>query len=339
MTLKSLPVTSAELPADIEPTTKRDPLRVVAVLYDGICTFELGIVVEIFGRRRPQLDRWYAFETTSVDPSPLRADHGLSLWAPQGLDPLDAAGTVVIPGWRDIDERPPEDLLDGLRRAHAAGARLLSICSGVFVLAAAGLLDGKKATTHWAYAGRLAETFPRVQVDPEVLYVDEGSILTSAGSAAGIDCCLHLVRRDLGAAVANRVARRLVVQPHREGGQAQFIAGAVPEPDEDTGFGAALDAVRRRLDEPHTVESMARIAHMSPRTLARRFRQQLGTTPHRWLVEERLRRCQELLEHSDHDIEHIAGITGLGSAQVLRLHFRRRFATSPTAYRRSFRRD
>lgn len=315
-----------------------DPLQAVVVLYDGVCTFELGIVVEIFGRARPGLDAWYRLETTSVDPPPLRAAGGMDLWAPQSLEPLKRAGTILIPGWRGIHDPPPENLLQALRDAHEHGARIVTICSGVFVLAATGLLDGRRATTHWAYADDLAQAFPRVEVDPNVLYVDEGSLLTSAGSAAGIDCCLHLVRRDLGAAVANRVAKRLVVQPHREGGQAQYISGAVPEPDEEQALGAVLDSIRDRLDAAHSVDSMARAAHMSPRTLARRFKQQLGTTPHRWLIEERLRRCQELLEHSDHDIDHIARLTGLGSAQVLRLHFRRRFSTSPTAYRRSFRR-
>ena len=309
--------------------------RVVTVVYDGLCTFELGIVVEIFGRPRPQLDGWYDFSLASIDPPPLRANGGLTVWAPQGLHLLEGVDTIVLPGWRDVDDPPPRDLIDALKGAHTRGARLLSICSGVFVLAATGLLDGRRATTHWRYAEALAERFPAIQVDPEVLYVDEGDILTSAGSAAGIDCCLHLVQRDFGAAAANLVARRLVVQPHREGGQAQFISAAVAKPEEPS-FADFLDSVRERLDQEHSVSSLAADATMSPRTLARRFRQALGTTPHKWLVEERVRRCQELLETTDLDMDDIAGRSGLGSSQVMRLHFRRRLGTTPTAYRKSF---
>ena len=309
--------------------------RVVAVVYDGLCTFELGIVVEIFGRPRPELRAWYAFSLASIDPPPLRANGGMSVWAPEGLGPLEDADTIVLPGWRDVSDPPPRPLIDALRAANRRGARLVSICSGVFVLAATGLLDGRRATTHWRYAEALASRFPGIRVEPEVLYVDEGDILTSAGSAAGIDCCLHLVRRDYGAAVVNLVARRLVVQPHREGGQAQYIAAAVEDPAEHD-LADFLDSIRGRLGEEHSVASLAAEASMSPRTLARRFRRVLGTTPHRWLVEERVRRCQELLETTSLDMDEIARRSGLGSAQVMRLHFRRRLGTTPTAYRKSF---
>ncbi len=332
------PVHSAEIDPSSEAGASESGSRghrVVAVVYDGLCTFELGIAVEIFGRPRPELRSWYAFSLASVDSPPLRANGGMSVWAPEGLGPLEDADTIILPGWRDVADPPPQPLIDALRAAHRRGARLLSICSGVFVLAAAGLLDGRRATTHWRYAEALAKEFPEVRVESEVLYVDEGDILTSAGSAAGIDCCLHLVRRDYGAAVVNRVARRLVVQPHREGGQAQFITGAVVDPEEG-GFADFLDSIRARLDEEHSVAGLAAEAAMSPRTLARRFRQVLGTTPHRWLVEERVRRCQELLETTDLDMDEIACLSGLGSAQVMRLHFRRRVGTTPTTYRKSF---
>src|SRR6476620_2190492 len=205
-----------------------DRRRVVALAYDRMATFEFGIVVEVFGLPRPEIERpWYRFEVCALDRGPLRATGGVTLRARAGLRALSRAGTIVIPGWRDPEERPPEPLLKAVRAAHARGARLLTICSGVFVLAAAGLLDGRRATTHWRYVERLRALHPLVRVEPDVLYVDEGSILTSAGSAAGIDLCLHVVRRDYGAEIANQVARRLVVSPHRDGGQSQYIPAPV----------------------------------------------------------------------------------------------------------------
>ncbi|HSK95099.1 MAG TPA: DJ-1/PfpI family protein, partial [Euzebyales bacterium] len=197
---------------------------VAAIAYDGLCTFEFGIAVEVFGLPRPELDLdWYEFMVCAAEPGPLHATGGVRVAADHGLAAVAGAGTVVVPGWRDPDEPPPPALVDALLRAHARGARLLSICSGVFVLAATGLLDGRPATTHWRYAERLARRHPRITVLPDVLYVDDGELLTSAGSAAGIDLCLHVVRRDHGAHVAAQVARRLVSAPHRDGGQAQFV--------------------------------------------------------------------------------------------------------------------
>src|ERR1700741_2947539 len=205
----------------------RDPRKLAAMAYDGMGTFELGIVSEVFGLSRPELDiPWYEFRVFSLDRAPLRGTGGIRVQAPHGMGVLRSAGTIIVPGWH-VDEAPPKALLRRLRAAHAAGARLVSICSGVFVLAATGLLDGKRATTHWRYAERLAARHPRIQVDADRLYVDEGSILTSAGSAAGIDLCLHIVRRDYGAEVANSVARRLVMPPHRDGGQAQYVQNPV----------------------------------------------------------------------------------------------------------------
>lgn len=311
--------------------------QVAAVVYDGICTFELGIAVEIFGLDRPELEvDWYRLTVCSPDEGPLRAGGGFVIDGVTGLGALEAAGTIVIPGWRDIREPPPEELLDALRQAHQHGARLLSVCSGVFVLAATGLLDGRRATTHWRYTGALRQQYPSIEVDPEVLYVDEGSVLTSAGSAAGLDLCLHLVRRDFGAAVANAVARRLVVPPHRDGGQAQFIESPV-EPQQKNRLTELLDWLRRHLSEPHSVASMAHRAAVSPRTFARRFTELTGTTPQRWLARERIIHAQHLLETTDEGIDWIASRAGFSSAQLLRHHFHRQLGTTPSAYRRSFR--
>ncbi len=314
----------------------RNKRKVSAVAYDGLCTFEFGIVVEIFGLPRPELDvDWYKFEICSLDRGPLRATGGIHFQASHGLRSLRDAGTIVIPGWRRIDERPPEPLLEALCSAHARGARLVSICSGVFVLAATGLLDGKRATTHWRYAEKLSTQFPKVRVDPDVLYVDEGRILTSAGSAAGIDLCLHIVRKDYGAEIANRVARRLVMPPHREGGQAQYI----PDPIRGRAFGGlapVMQWAQSHLDETLRVSDFARRAAMSPRTFARQFRQQTGTTPHQWLTHQRLLAAQQRLEKTDEGMDQIAEAVGLQTAATLRQHFSRTLRTTPTAYRRRF---
>jgi AraC family transcriptional activator FtrA len=222
-----------------------------------------------------------------------------------------------------------------LQCAHARGARLVTICSGVFVLAAAGLLDGRRATTHWRYAQKLASRYPRVRVEPDVLYVDDGDILTSAGSAAGIDLCLHIVRQDYGAEVANQVARRLVVPPQREGGQLQYVP--LPVPAQPTGgFGRMLERVQRSLDEDLSVDRLAQWAAMSPRSFARRFLEETGTTPHRWLTHQRMLSAQQRLETTSESIERVAHAVGLGTAATLRLHFRRALRTTPTAYRRRF---
>ncbi|MEM7357378.1 MAG: helix-turn-helix domain-containing protein, partial [Acidobacteriota bacterium] len=266
-----------------------------------------------------------------------RATGGLQVSAPVGLEPLTQAGTIVLPGWRDLAEQPPAELLDALVAAYERGARLLSVCSGAFVLAATGLLDGRRATTHWRYADELARRYPAIEVDPSVLYVDEGSLLTSAGSAAGLDLCLHLVRRDFGAAVANSVARRLVVPPHRDGGQAQFIDAPIDA--SENGLAELLDWARQRLDQAHSTESLARQAHISPRTLARRFRDTMGSTPHQWLRRERVARAREYLEETDWDLERIAQRCGFGEAQLLRLHFSRLVGTTPSQYRKTFRRE
>lgn len=310
---------------------------VVALAYDGLCTFEFGVAVEVFGLTRPEFDfPWYKFVVCGAERGPLRATGGVAVRPKYGLDMLTLAGTIIIPGWRGRSDKPPERLLAALRRAHARGCRILTICSGVFVLAEAGLLDGRRATTHWRYTDELQRRFPKIRVDPGVLYVDEGDILTSAGSAAGIDLCLHLVRRDYGARVANAVAKRLVAPPHRDGGQSQYIA---PLPGETAASGAPLarllDWVVERLDEDLPVARLAAQARMSLRTFERRFRQETGATPNEWLTRQRLRRAQELLEATDRGIERISADCGL-SPETLRHHFSRVLHTSPSAYRRTF---
>jgi AraC family transcriptional regulator, transcriptional activator FtrA len=309
---------------------------VVALAYDGLCGFEFAITAEVFGLPRPELGpNWYRFETSALNGRKVRGQYGMSMQVDAGLERLAAAGTVMIPGWQGIDVPVPAPVIDALRTAHGRGARLLSICSGSFVLAAAGLLDGKRATTHWRYAGELQRRYPAIQVDPGVLYVDEGQILTSAGSAAGLDLCLHLVRRDFGPAVTNQVARRLVIAPHRDGGQAQFLERPVDKKERGS-LSALLDKMTRRLDEPLRIAQLARLAAMSERTFMRRFRAATGRTPADWITRMRLDRARELLESTVLPIDSIATRTGLGTATTLRHHFRSKVGISPVEYRRRF---
>ncbi|MBO0344905.1 transcriptional regulator FtrA [Roseibium sp. CAU 1637] len=310
---------------------------VVALAYDGLCMFEFGLAVEVFGLSRPEMGNdWYRFAVASADAGELHTTAGLRLSVDGGLELLEQAGTIIVPGWRSADAPVPNELRDALRAAHQRGARLMSICSGVFVLAATGLLHGKKVTTHWRYTEKLAERHPELTIVPNVLYVDEGQILTSAGSAAGIDLCLHLIRRDKGAEAANSVARRLVVAPHRDGGQAQFHAASVPHPSESSRLSPVFDILRTELGQAHTVSSLAKRAGMSERTFLRRFQAATGVTPARWLLQERLRSARALLEGSLDPVETIAETCGFGSATNLRHHFRRELQTTPTAYRASF---
>lgn len=312
------------------------PHHVAVIAYDQLCTFEFGVAVEIFGSRRADVDPWYAFKVVSADASPIRAAGGILMTVSEDLDEIRRADSIIVPGWRNVRKRPPERLLSAIQDAHARGARLLSFCSGVFVLAAAGLLENRHATTHWRYVDVLAEMYPGIQIEPNKLYVDGGDILTAAGSAAAIDLSLHVVRNDHGAKVANTVARRLVVPPHREGGQAQFIESPMSEGSVDP-ISKLLDWLRVRLREQHTIDSMASRVQMSPRTLSRRFLAVTGTSPQRWLLRERVFLAQQLLETTNESIEIIGSDCGLGSAQLLRLHFRRLLGTSPSAYRVSFR--
>ena len=313
--------------------------KVVVVVYDGLCTFEFGVAVEVFGLPRPEIGRWYEFSlcTAEEDKNSLRAVGGFRLAVNKGLGALRSAGTIIVPGWRDVNERPPEALLSALRRSYARGARLMSLCSGAFVLAATGLLDGRRAATHWRYVEQLSRDYPSIDVNPNVLYVEDHRSLTAAGSAAGIDLCLQVVRKDYGANIANIVARRLVVPPHRDGGQAQYIDHPVSDTGESE-IGSLMDWVRRNLNREHTVASMAKRAKLSERTLARRFHEQAGTTPMRWLAKERIAKAQALLETTKLGIEQVAAKCGFGSAQLLRFHFQRIASTSPTTYRKQFRR-
>jgi AraC family transcriptional activator FtrA len=305
---------------------------VAAVAYEGLSTFEFGIAVELFGLRRPEIEGWYDFIVCSETTRPAEAAGGVRFVARSGWAALARADTIVVPGWRNVHERPPARLTRALRQAHARGARLVSICSGTFVLAATGLLDGRRATTHWRYADVLRREYPRIEVDPEVLYIDEGDILTSVGSAAGIDLGLHIIRRDFGARVVNMVARRLVMAPHREGGQAQFI----PHPVGEAGAPWLSNLVQwteRHLHEPLTMSRLAAVAKMTRRTFFRRFAAMTGSSPAEWLTGLRIARARDLLETSPRSIERIARECGFGSAATMRHHFRRRLKVGPASYR------
>ncbi len=310
---------------------------VTVLAYDGLCTFEFGVAVEIFGLPRPEMGNdWYRFNVASVDDGELRATGGIRVVADGTLSLLEEADLVVIPGWRGIDEPVPPSLIDALRQAHARGCQLLSICSGVFVLAATGLLNGRIATTHWHYTETLKARYPAIQVVEDVLYQDEGDILTSAGSAAGIDLCLHLVRRDYGPEVANRVAHRLVIPPHRDGAQTQQLSRPVARLRESQRMGQLFDFLHQNIAQTHSVSSLARRAGMSERTFLRRFKDATGTTPARWLLNARLQQAKAYLETSRLSIDSIAGQTGFGHSATLRHHFRQHFALSPAQYRKRF---
>ncbi|AIP01786.1 transcriptional regulator FtrA [Burkholderia pseudomallei] len=313
------------------------PHLVVALAYDRLCTFEFGCAVELFALPRPELGvDWYRFAVCASEPGPVRAAGGIKVQAPYRLTLMDRADTIVIPGWRDPDETPPEPLLKKLRAAHRRGARLCSICSGVFVLAAAGVLDGATVTTHWRYAERLQARYPALRVNPDALYVDAGRIVTSAGSAAGLDMLMHLVRRDHGSAIANRVAQRLVLPPHRDGGQAQFVPRPLPSVGGDR-LAKLIDWMRAHAGQPHTLASLAARAAMSPRTLQRQFRDATGLGPYEWLIRERVGLAKEMIERDPAlPVARVAALAGFGSEESLRRHFRRIAATSPAAYRRSF---
>ncbi|WP_405568883.1 helix-turn-helix domain-containing protein [Streptomyces sp. NBC_01167] len=310
-------------------------MRSVALaLYDGAMLFEAAAACEVFGVDRELTDAWYDFRVCG--PTEAWLGSWLRLDTPHDYDAVAEADTVIVPACGDVEADPPADLVDAVRAAHVRGARLVSLCTGAFVLAAAGVLDGRRATTHWEHTAALAARYPRIEVDPGVLYIDDRTVLTSAGKAAGMDLCLHIVTADHGAAVANALARRLVVPARRAGGQAQFVA--VPAVA-DTGhaFADLLHWVSGRLDEPLTVPDLARQANMSTRNLTRRFTAATGTTPLRWLHTQRIHRAQELLETTDDSIELIAARTGMGTAATLRRHFHRALGVPPDIYRRTFR--
>jgi AraC family transcriptional activator FtrA len=310
--------------------------RVVGLCLPAIVAFDLTAPAQVFASAAAADGTpHYEFSTCSIGGGEVRTTSGFGISPPAGLEALARADTVVVPGYWGILEPPPGAALEALRAAAERGARVASVCTGAFALAHAGLLDGRRATTHWGWAGELAARFPAVAVDAEALYVDEGAVLTSAGLSAGIDLCLHVVRRDFGAEAGARVARRMVAPPHREGGQAQFFDPVVPAAE------GGLEPTRRwaeeRLGEPLDVAALARHAGVSPRTFARRFRAEAGTTPLQWLLGRRVLAARRLLESSDLPVEDIAWRCGFGTAASLRDHFRRATATTPTAYRRSFR--
>jgi transcriptional regulator GlxA family with amidase domain len=308
-----------------------EALTVGVVVFDGVAMFETAVAFEVFGS--DSVASLYRLSTHG--PGPVRLDTGLSLTPSHSLSSLHRAHTVIVPPC-EAPEGPPETVLRALRRAHARGARLVSLCTGAFVLAAAGLLDGRGVTTHWAACDDLAAGYPRVKVDPDVLYVDDGDILTAAGSAASIDLCLHLVRTDHGAQVASQVARDLVVPPYRDGGQAQYIDTPLPAVDATDRFAATIAWAQQNLGEPITVTALAARSAMSRRTFARHFAATTGTTPYQWLLAQRLRLAQRLLEASDLTIEAVARNSGFLNAGNLRKHFSRSLHTTPMAYRSTF---
>ena len=310
--------------------------NVAAIALDGVAPFELGVLCEAFGVDRsdqglPRLD----FAVCGVKPGPVRTSMGFTVVVEEGLERLAEADLIGVPAM-PRDEEYPEAVLAELQAAVDRGARVLSVCTGAFVLAAAGLLDGRRCTTHWRYSDELAARYPLAKVDCNVLYVDDGPVITSAGTAAGIDACLHIWRSEYGAAVATTIARRMVVPPHREGGQAQFVEAPI-RPAEVQTLSGVLDYMAGRLHEDMTVESLAKLANMSPRTFARRFRAETGTTPYDWLLARRVAAAQKLLEEGDDPIEVVASRCGFGTAGVLRHHFAKRLGTTPQAYRSAFR--
>ncbi|MBB5916244.1 AraC family transcriptional activator FtrA [Nocardia transvalensis] len=309
--------------------------RVAALLGPPQSPFELGCAAEVFGTSRPGVTSHYDFLVCAERPGPLPTTAGYAMLVEAGLEALEEADTVVIPGWQPPEAAAPAAVIDALRAAHRRGARIAAICTGAFVLAQAGLLDGRSATTHWRHAAALAAAHPAVRVDRDVLYIDHGDVATSAGTGAGIDLCLHLVRRDHGAAHAARIARTMVLPPHREGSQRQYATEPLPVRTDES-LAPLLEWATARLGEPLTVGGLAGHAGLSSRTLARRFGEQLGTSPGQWLLAQRLNAARALLEQTDLPVEAVAARVGLVSAVNLRRRFRDHLGTTPGAYRRTF---
>ena len=313
--------------------------RTIAVVaFHGISPFHLSIPCMIFGEDRtaggvPRFD----VRVCAAEPGPLSTSAGITLTTRYGLEQLKKADIIIVPSWREPEEMPPAPLLNALSKAEQRGACLVGLCLGSFVLAAAGVLDGRPATTHWLAAETFARRYPGVHLNPDVLYVDDGNVLTSAGAAAGIDCCLHLLRKWCGARVAGYVARRLVVPLHRQGGQAQYIEHSLPAPREGERLSGVLDWAQRNLDKPLGLDMLAERARMSRRTFTRQFRKVTGMTAGKWLLNQRLVLAQLQLETTAWPIDVIAERAGFGSALSLRQHFRVAFGISPSTYRRGFR--
>jgi transcriptional regulator GlxA family with amidase domain len=310
---------------------------IAVVAFDGISPFHLSVPCMVFGEDRTETGApRFRMRVCAPEPGPLQTNAGFELVVPHGLEAIRRAQIVVVPSWRDDGSPAPPALIRALQAAHRRGATVVGLCLGAFVLAEAGLLDGRPATTHWNLATAFARQYPKVKLQPEVLYVDDGDVLTSAGTAAGIDCCLHLLRVRYGAETANRAARRMVVAPHRQGGQAQYIQQPMPATAERDRLAPLLEWLGKHLDVPHELDNLAQRALMSRRTFTRRFRESTGTTVGQWIQNQRLALAQRLLETTDHPVERIATGAGFGSAVSLRKHFASAFKVSPTVYRRQF---
>lgn len=311
---------------------------IAVIAFNGISPFHLSVPCAVFGEDRtgacvPKFE----LLVCAAEQGKLQTTTGFTIEARHGLKDLPRAATIIVPSWRNPAEPPPQPLLNALRKAHQRGAQIAGLCLGLFVLAAAGLLDDRPATTHWFWADELAARYPLIRVDSNVLYVDDGDIITSAGTAAAIDCCLHMLRQRYGAKVANQVARRMVVSPHRQGGQAQYIQQPVRDVSTIDHFAKVLDWTMRNLDKPHSLDTLAERALMTRRTFTRRFRQVMGVTVSEWLLSQRLGLAQQLLETTAKPIDSIAEKAGFGSPASLRQHFNRTFKISPSNYRRQFR--
>ncbi len=310
-------------------------VNVVALVGDGTSMFDLAVAYEVFGHRPPMEIPWYRFTVATEVPGAVRLDLGLSLMIDRGLASFRSADTIIVAGWPETASASPA-LVSALRSAHRRGVRMVSFCSGTFLLAAAGLLDGRRATTHWHATDRFRSRYPEVDIDGDVLYVDNGDILTSAGSASAIDLAIHLVRTDHGTQVANLVARQLVVAPHRHGGQAQFVMAPATTVAPGDNLAGTLEWAIGHLEQDLSLATLAHNANLSTRQFSRRFRETTGTTPHQWLIRQRILRARELLEQGTMSMEEVARRSGFGSTSAMRPHFTRLVTTSPTAYKRSF---
>jgi len=313
-----------------------DPI-VAAIAFDGISPFHLSVPCLVFGEDRTALGLpRFDFRICALEAGPVRTEAGLTVTAPHGLGSLDDADIVIVPSWRDLDDPPPAFLTEALRRAHQNGALLVGLCLGTFAIAATGLLSGRRAATHWAYTERLQALYPDIVVNADVLYIDEGDVMTSAGVAAGLDCCLHLVRARYGVEAALRLARQIVLSPHRQGGQAQFIERPIAKAENADRFTQTLDAVRKTLGETHSLDDVANAAGLTRRTFTRRFQKTIGTSFGDWLTDQRVALAQRLLEATEKSMDTVAFEAGFGSATSLRQHFAARLRTSPAQYRREF---
>jgi len=308
---------------------------VAVVAYPNFSPFHLSVPCLIFGDILPGQEL-FSLEVCAAEPGPISSVQGLSLNPSAGVEGLARADVIIVPGWDDPAVKPSPELLEALRGAHARGAQVVGLCLGTYVLAYAGLLDGRRASTHWEFEQDFLARFPKVQLDTNALYVDEDRLITSAGTAAGVDCCLYLVRQHYGGAIANKIARRMVVPTYREGGQAQFIEKPVPSNTQDARINGLLDFLRQNLNESYALDALAARANMSRRSFTRYFQKATGMSVGEWVLTERLRRTQELLEVSNHNIETIADLVGFGTATSLRQHFKHAFGVTPVEWRRSF---